>query len=221
MSHVDDVGRPAGLDSLQSTPLTPTSFFGSEQGQLSDIESCATSVPETVMAEQVANDVVKEAQSVGRSAPIDDSASTTNTPAVNGEPPSGTATAKATPQEASSTKPTVNGTDAPSVGSAHVSDTAEGHAAAVSRGDGQPRRGSNSNRARASSLMHPGKNLDSPTSMASPANIWQPSRKLWQTRAVAQIPTLAVREASISQNGMEFTCGPIQQRRNSRSNRCL
>jgi hypothetical protein len=137
MSHVDDVGRPAGLDSQQSTPLTPTSFFGSEQEQLSDIESCATSVPETVMAEQVANDVVKEAQSVGRSAPIDDSASTTNTPAVNGESPSGTATTtKATPQEASSTKPTVNGTDAPSAGSAYVSDKADGQAAPVSRVEG-------------------------------------------------------------------------------------
>ncbi|CAN9196968.1 unnamed protein product [Alternaria alternata] len=130
MSHVDDVGRPAGLDSQQSTPLTPTSFFGSDQGQLSDIGSCATSVPETVMAEQVANDVVKEAQSVGRSAPIDDSASTTNTPAVNGEPPSGTATTKTTTSEASSTKPILNGADAPSADSAHVSDKTQGHAAA-------------------------------------------------------------------------------------------
>ncbi|KAH7398142.1 hypothetical protein BKA66DRAFT_591990 [Pyrenochaeta sp. MPI-SDFR-AT-0127] len=43
------------------------------------------------MAEQVINDVVKEAQSVGRPAPIDDTASTTNTPAVNGELPSGPA----------------------------------------------------------------------------------------------------------------------------------
>jgi hypothetical protein len=133
MSHVEDSGRPAGLDSQQSTPLTPKSLVGSEQEHHSDIESCATSVPETVMAEQVANDVVKEAQSVGRSAPIDDSASTTNTPAVNGEPPSGTPNTKAIPREASSTKPTVNGTDAPAHASAHVSDKAEGNAAAVSR----------------------------------------------------------------------------------------
>ncbi|KAI4961358.1 hypothetical protein J4E86_000386 [Alternaria arbusti] len=130
MSHVEDSGRPAGLDSQQSAPLTPTSLFGSDQEHLSDIESCATSVPETVMAEQVANDVVKEAQSVGRSAPIDDSASTTNTPAVNGEPPSGTATTKPTPREASPTKPTVNGTGAPATGSAHVSDKADGDVAA-------------------------------------------------------------------------------------------
>jgi hypothetical protein len=82
------------------------------------------------MAEQVANDVVKEAQSVGRSAPIDDSASTTNTPAVNGEPPSGTATTKTTTSEASSTKPILNGADAPSADSAHVSDKTQGHAAA-------------------------------------------------------------------------------------------
>lgn len=46
------------------------------------------------MAEQVVNDVVKEAQSVGSSAPIDDSASTTSTPAVNGELPSGPTTSK-------------------------------------------------------------------------------------------------------------------------------
>lgn len=195
MSHVDDVGRPAGLDSQQSTPLTPTSFFGSDQGQLSDIGSCATSVPETVMAEQVANDVVKEAQSVGRSAPIDDSASTTNTPAVNGEPPSGTATTKTTTSEASSTKPILNGADAPSADSAHVSDKTQGHAAAVSRDYAEFRRGPNSSRARASSQMHHGKSLDSPTSTAYPANIWQPSRRLWQTRVVAQIPTLAVLEA--------------------------
>jgi hypothetical protein len=48
------------------------------------------------MAEQVTKDVVKEAQSVGRPAPIDDTASTTSNPAVNGEPPSGTATTNST-----------------------------------------------------------------------------------------------------------------------------
>ncbi len=222
MSHVEDVGRPPWLDSQQSTPLTPTSFFGSEQEHHSDIESCATSVPETVMAEQVTNDVVKEAQSVGRSAPIDDSASTTNTPAVNGEPPSGTATTKATPREASSIQPTVNGADAPAVGgSAHVSDKTEGHAAAVSGNEEASQADSNSTRARVSSRMHHGKILDRPTSMASPANIWRPSRKLWQTQVVAQIPTSAVQAVSTSQSGMAFMCGQTQQRRNSRSSRCL
>lgn len=177
MSHVEDSGRPAGLDSQQSAPLTPTSLFGSDQEHLSDIESCATSVPETVMAEQVANDVVKEAQSVGRSAPIDDSASTTNTPAVNGEPPSGTATTKPTPREASPTKPTVNGTGAPATGSAHVSDKADGDVAAVSSEEEACGRGVNSSRARTSSRMHHGTIPNSPTSMASRANIWRRSRK--------------------------------------------
>ena len=135
MSQVEDLGHPAGQDSQQSTPLTPKSFFGSEHEHDSDIESCATTVPETVMAEQVANDVVKEAQSVGRPAPIDDSASTTNTPAVNGEPPAGTATTKPNPPEASSTQVIANGADAASASSAHVSEKAEGDAAAVSRAD--------------------------------------------------------------------------------------
>jgi hypothetical protein len=137
MSQVEDFGHSAGQDSQQSTPLTPKSFFSSEHEHDSDIESCATTVPETVMAEQAANDVVKEAQSVGRSAPIDDSATTTNAPAVNGEPPAGTATTIPNPLEASSTHAIANGTDAASASSAHVSERAEGHAAAVSRDDKQ------------------------------------------------------------------------------------
>jgi hypothetical protein len=136
MSQVVDLAHPAGLDdSQQSTPLTPKSFFGSEQEHDSDIESCATTVPETVMAEQVASDVVKEAQSVGRPAPIDDSASTTNTPAVTGELPAGTATTKANPSEASSSKAIANGTGAASDDTAHVSEQAERQAIAVSRDD--------------------------------------------------------------------------------------
>jgi len=131
MSHVDHRGHAAGLDSQQSTPVTPASFFDSDNEHDSDIVSCATTVPETVMAEQVTKDVVKEAQSVGRSAPIDDSASTTNSPAVNGGSPSGTATTTPNPLEASSTKPTANGADVASATGAHV----EGHAADVSRGD--------------------------------------------------------------------------------------
>ncbi|KAJ5030067.1 hypothetical protein PSV09DRAFT_2379419 [Bipolaris maydis] len=106
------------------------SSFKSKYKHSSDIESCATTVPETVMAEQVANDVVKEAQSVGRSAPIDESASTTNDPAVNGDPPSGTATTKPTPSEAPSTKPAANGIDTASAGSVHVSQKTQGQATA-------------------------------------------------------------------------------------------
>jgi hypothetical protein len=138
MAHAEHLGHPAGLDSQQSTPLTPkSSFFDAEHDHEheSDIESCATTVPETVMAEQVANDVVKEAQSVGPSAPIDDSASTTNTPAVNGEVPSGPATTKPTSLDASSNPPTVNGTGAASASSVHVSDKAGGLAATVSRSE--------------------------------------------------------------------------------------
>jgi len=52
------------------------------------------------MAEQVTNDVVKEAQSVGRPAPIDDNASTTNSSAANGEQPSGPATTNSKLSEA-------------------------------------------------------------------------------------------------------------------------
>ena len=84
------------------------------------------------MAEQVAKDVVKEAQSVGRPATIDDSASTTNSPAVNGDPPSGTPTTKLNLPEAISTKPTVNGTSTPSAGGATMSQKAGGQAADVS-----------------------------------------------------------------------------------------
>ena len=51
------------------------------------------------MAEQVTNDAVKEAQSVGRPAPIDDSASSTNTRAAHGD---ATATTSSTASEPSS-----------------------------------------------------------------------------------------------------------------------
>ncbi|CAA9965108.1 hypothetical protein PTMSG1_08467 [Pyrenophora teres f. maculata] len=131
MSHVDPLGHSAGLDSQQSTPVTPASFFDSDNEHDSDIVSCATTVPETVMAEQVAKDVVKEAQSVGPSAPIDDSASTTNSPAVNGASPPATATTTPNSLEASSTKPTANGANVTSIASVHV----DGLAPAVSRGD--------------------------------------------------------------------------------------
>ncbi|KAF9739563.1 hypothetical protein PMIN04_010777 [Paraphaeosphaeria minitans] len=49
----------------------------------------ATTDLHIVMAEQITRDVVKEAQSVGGPAPIDDTASTTNDSAGNGEVPSG------------------------------------------------------------------------------------------------------------------------------------
>lgn len=122
------------------------------------------------MAEQVAKDVVKEAQSVGRPAPIDDSASTTNDPAVNGDPPSGTATTKPTPPEAPSTKPTMNGTDSASTGGAHVLDKAQGPAAAVSRDDLGYRGGIDSVRRTTSSQAHRSMRISSPTLRGHPAN---------------------------------------------------
>ena len=124
-----DRGHP---DSHQLAPLPPNSIYNPKHEHSSDIHSCATAVPETVMAEQVANDVVKEAQSVGRPAPIDDSASTTNDPAVNGDPPSGTPTTKLTPPEAISTKSAVNGISTTSAGGATMSQTAGGQAVDVS-----------------------------------------------------------------------------------------
>jgi hypothetical protein len=67
----------AGLDAQRSTPVTPVTPLSVDTEHESDVDSLATAVPETVMAEQVTKDVVKEAQSVGRPAPIDDTASTT------------------------------------------------------------------------------------------------------------------------------------------------
>ena len=72
--------RPAGLDSQRSSPVTPTSsFHDTDTEHSSDNESLATTVPETVMAEQVSKHAVNEAQSEGRPAPADDSTSTTTT----------------------------------------------------------------------------------------------------------------------------------------------
>jgi hypothetical protein len=115
-----DDERATGLDTQQSSPISPVSLFESEHE--SDNDSLPTTVAETVMAEQVTKDVVKEAQSMGRPAPIDDTASTTNTPAANGELPSGPATATSTseqhPRATDATR-----ADAASAGDAHVSGT--------------------------------------------------------------------------------------------------
>ncbi|KAF1846794.1 uncharacterized protein K460DRAFT_283499 [Cucurbitaria berberidis CBS 394.84] len=80
------------------------------------------------MAEQVTNDVVKEAQSMGRPAPIDDTASTTKIPAVNGELPSGPATSKTNPLEAPHPATTADSADAAPPDSARASDKAHGEA---------------------------------------------------------------------------------------------
>jgi hypothetical protein len=120
--------RSTGLDTQLSGPGTPVSVDTEHE---SDVESLATTVPETVMAEQVTKDVVKEAQSVGRPAPIDDTASTTSTPAVNGELASGPATTHATTSEPNSTATNATSADAASAGSVHVSGKDLGVPAAV------------------------------------------------------------------------------------------
>jgi hypothetical protein len=120
----------AGPVTQLSTPTTPVSFFDAEHA--SDNESLASTVPETVMAEQVTKDVVKEAQSVGRPTPIDDTASTTNTPAANGELPSGSATATATATSTTS-EPSMLVTDANGAHAA-VSGRTDGAATVVCRG---------------------------------------------------------------------------------------
>ncbi|KAF1919617.1 hypothetical protein BDU57DRAFT_536577 [Ampelomyces quisqualis] len=89
--------RCAGRDTQRPTPTAPVSPSGAEHE--SDKASCAPTVPETVMAEQVTKDVVKEAQSMGHPAPIDEPASTTSNPAANGELPSGPATTTSTTPE--------------------------------------------------------------------------------------------------------------------------
>jgi hypothetical protein len=123
-------GHAAGADTQLSAPTTPVSLISTSTEHESDNESLAT-VPETVMAEQVTKDVVKEAQSVGRPAPIDDTASTTKTPAASGELPSGPATTHATTSELKSTATNATSADAASAGNVHVSGNDLGAAAAV------------------------------------------------------------------------------------------
>jgi hypothetical protein len=121
--------RAAGLDTQLSSPTTPISLSESEHE--SDRDSLATTVAETVMAEQVTKDVVKEAQSVGRPAPIDDTASTTNTPAAGGELPTGPATTNSTTSDQTPTATNATSTHAASADVVHVSAKAIGAAAAV------------------------------------------------------------------------------------------
>jgi hypothetical protein len=118
-----DEARAAGLDTQQTSPISSVFLFESEHE--SDNDSLPTTVAETVMAEQVTKDVVKEAQSVGRPAPIDDTASTTNTPAVNGELPSGPATANSTSDQHSRATDATSA-DVASAKDAHVSGTTQG-----------------------------------------------------------------------------------------------
>jgi hypothetical protein len=146
--------RSTGLDTQLSGPGTPVSVDTEHE---SDVESLATTVPETVMAEQVTKDVVKEAQSVGRPAPIDDTASTTSTPAVNGETPSGPATINSTTSEPTSTATNTTSADITPADHVHVSDRPIGAAAAVCIRCGKRHvlAGSNRHRRRASKSPPP------------------------------------------------------------------
>ena len=122
--------RGTGHDASLSASSAPPSVNHAEQ-QSNNNSSTAT-VPGTVMAEQVTNDVVKEAQSVGRPAPIDDTASTTNSSAANGEQPSGPATTNSKYSEAPSASTNATTTDAALAAAAQPSANGDGQAATVS-----------------------------------------------------------------------------------------
>lgn len=122
--------RGTGHDAQPSTSSASTSVTHAEPD--SNNNSLAATVPETVMAEQVTNHVVKEAQSVGPSAPIDDTASTTNSLAANGEQPSGPTITNGTPSEAPSAFTNATTTDSASAAGAQASANSGGSAATVS-----------------------------------------------------------------------------------------
>ena len=122
--------RATGHDTLLSASLA--SPFVSHAEHQSNSTSSPATVSETVMAEQVTNDVVKEAQSVGPSAPIDDTASTTNSSAANGEQPSGPTNTNSNPSEAPSASTNATTTDSASAAGAQASPNTDGQAATVS-----------------------------------------------------------------------------------------
>jgi hypothetical protein len=100
----------------------------------SDRASWPATVPHTVMAEQVTNDVVKEAQSVGRLAPIDASASATSTPAPQGEQPAPAATTTTSTTTPASFDPS-NPSPSPDLSNGHALPNVNGAASAGSDTD--------------------------------------------------------------------------------------
>ncbi|KAF2994493.1 hypothetical protein E8E13_002051 [Curvularia kusanoi] len=126
--------RGCGHDALESASSTSPSVQLSEQEQGSDNNSSPPAVAHTVMAEQVTNDVVKEAQSVGRSAPIDDTATTTNASAPSGEKPLGPATTDSKPADAAAnaTITTTTTTDSAPAADEKTSAQSDGPAATAS-----------------------------------------------------------------------------------------
>ncbi|KAJ4341303.1 hypothetical protein N0V95_007251 [Ascochyta clinopodiicola] len=101
--------RPSGHDTRLSASPAPVPVHHAEQQ--SNGASWPVAVAETVMAEQVTNHVVKEAQSVARPAPIDDTASTTSPSAAHGELPAPPATNNSTTADTPS--PSSNATPTP------------------------------------------------------------------------------------------------------------
>ncbi|KAF2188181.1 hypothetical protein K469DRAFT_684919 [Zopfia rhizophila CBS 207.26] len=88
--------------------------------------STADTVKKIVMAEQITQDVVKEAQSMGDS-PIDATATTTKNSAGNGETPSASTTTNSKPSEAfCATSTTATRTDATQVDGISVSEKVDG-----------------------------------------------------------------------------------------------
>lgn len=122
--------RGSGHDAQQSASSASTSVTHAEHD--SNNNSSTATVPQTVMAEQVTNDVVKEAQSMGPSAPIDDTASTTNTLAATGEQPSGPATTNGKSSEAPPASTNATTTDSASAAGAQASANSDGTAMTVS-----------------------------------------------------------------------------------------
>lgn len=131
--------RRSGHDALESASASTTSpsVTLTVQEHLSDSNSSPVAVAQTVMAEQVTNDVVNEAQSMGRPAPIDDTASATNTSAASGEQPSGPATTDSKPSHAPSdpTNATTTTTDSASAADEKPSANGDAPAATVSAKD--------------------------------------------------------------------------------------
>ena len=125
--------RGTGHDAQPSASSASTSVTHAEHD--SNNNSSTATVPETVMAEQVTKHVVKEAQSVGPSAPIDDTASTTNSLAAHGEQPSGPATTNGTSSELPSASTNATTTDSASAAGARASANSDGLAATVSAED--------------------------------------------------------------------------------------
>lgn len=125
--------RGTGHDAPQSaSAASPSAVTLAEHH--SDSHFSPPAVPHTVMAEQVTNDVVKEAQSVGPSAPIDDTASATNTSAASGEQPSGPATtdSKSINSPPAPTNATTATTDSASASAADAKASANGDGPAAS-----------------------------------------------------------------------------------------